>query len=207
MATVHRTTSGAEIRKRLLGAATAYFARHGTADVSLRTLAAAVGTSHRMLIYHFGSKEQLLVDVVRSMEDAQREALAALGAEHDPAGAVRAFWRRLSDPALAPFERLFFEVYGQALQGRAWAKPLLDGIVDDWVSAAVAQLRGGGLSPADARAEARLALAVTRGLLLDLLATGDRRAVTAAAERFFARYDGMAVSPSPSRRPRRRSAR
>ncbi len=178
-----------QARQRLLDDAIAYFAEHGTADVSLRTLATAIGTSHRMLIYHFGSKEGLLVAVVRAIEDRQRTALTSLDAAHDPASAARSSWRELSDPSLAPFERLFFEVYGQALQGRSWAQPLLDGVVDDWIAPAVARLRAGGMRPTEAAAEARLAVAVTRGLLLDLLATGDRKAVDAAAERFFARYE------------------
>ncbi len=178
-----------DARERLLDDAIGYFAEHGTADVSLRTLAAAIGTSHRMLIYHFGSKERLLVEVVRAIEDEQRRAFEQLDDGRAPAEAGRAFWRRLTDPSLAPFERLFFEVYGQALQGRAWARPLLDTVVDVWIAPAAARLRAAGMDKADAEAEARLAIAVTRGLLLDLLATGDRRAVDAAAERFFARYD------------------
>ena len=39
--------------------------------------------------------------------------------------------------------------------------------------------------PRDARAEARLGVAVIRGLLLDLLATGDRAALDEAVERFI----------------------
>ena len=42
-------------------------------------------------------------------------------------------WKRVADPALWPNERLFFEVYAQALQGSPHALPLLDGIVDFWV--------------------------------------------------------------------------
>ena len=44
------------------------------------------------------------------------------------------------------------------------------------------------MPPVEARAEARLAIAVTRGLLLDLLATGDLDAVGAAMDRFTALY-------------------
>jgi len=199
-------TSTGDARDRLLRAAIAYFSEHGTADVSLRTLAAAIGTSHRMLIYHFGSKEALLVAVVRAIEATQRDVFASLDDELEPPAAARAFWKRLSDPALAPFERLFFEVYGQALQRRSWALPMLDGIIDDWIEPAAARLIARGVPRAEAEAEARLAVDVTRGLLLDLLATGDRRAVNAAAERFFIRYDEMRVRP-PSRRRRTRSAR
>ena len=67
-------------RDRLLGAAIAYFAAHGIGDTSLRGLAEAIGTSHRMLIYHFGSRDGLLAAVVDRVEQAQRDALAALTA-------------------------------------------------------------------------------------------------------------------------------
>ena len=58
-------------RERLLAGAIDYVAEHGLADVSLRTLAEALGTSHRMLIHHFGSKEQLWVEIVRTVEARQ----------------------------------------------------------------------------------------------------------------------------------------
>lgn len=83
----------------------------------------------------------------------------------------------------APLERLFFEVYGQALQGRQWAKPLLEGIVEDWAAPVTAMLEAGGASPQTARTVARLSVAVTRGLLLDVLATDDRE-VDAAMQYF-----------------------
>ena len=186
-------------RALLLDGAIQYFAAHGAADVSLRTLATALGTSHRMLLYHFGSKEALLVEVVQAVEAAQREILARLEGEATGPGSdsSRDFWRHLSDPALAPFARLFFEVYGQALQRRAWALPLLDGVVEQWIGPAAAALVARGVAPADARAEARLSVAVARGLLLDLLATGERDEVDAAAERFFSQYPARL---GPSRR-------
>jgi AcrR family transcriptional regulator len=44
----------------------------GIADLSLRELAAAIGTSHRRLLYHFGSREGLLVAIARAVEEAER---------------------------------------------------------------------------------------------------------------------------------------
>lgn len=172
-------------KERLLAAVIDHVAGHGIADLSLRQLAEAIGTSHRMLIHHFGSKEGLLVEVIRTVEAQQRAALAGLQAEGGALEDVgRRFWERVSDPKLDRQERLFFEVYGQALQGRPWALPLLEGIVDDWIGPVAAMLGADGLPDAEARAEARLGLAVARGLLLDLLATGDRDGVDAAMARY-----------------------
>jgi AcrR family transcriptional regulator len=173
-------------RERLLGAVLEYVVARGVGSFSLREVAEAVGTSHRMLIYHFGSREGLLVAIVQAVEAAQRAFMAELTADPEvPAGEiVRRMWRRLADPALGPNERLFFELYGQALQGRPGTTGLLEGIVDSWVEPVAADAGRLGLAPETVRADARLGVAVMRGLLLDLLATGDRPAVDAALERY-----------------------
>jgi AcrR family transcriptional regulator len=122
-----------------------------------------------MLIYHFGSRDGLLVAVVRAVEARQREVRAELSGG-SPREMALAFWRSLADPALAPYERLFFELYGAALGGQSSVAPVLDGIVTSWLAD---DSMFAGLS----MARARMALAFTRGALLDLLATGDRAAV------------------------------
>jgi AcrR family transcriptional regulator len=174
----------------LLDGAIDYVAQNGLSDVSLRTLATALGTSHRMLIHHFGSKERLWVEIVRTVEARQRELLGAIlpDADQPLAYAMRAWWKHISDPSLWPNERLFFEIYGQALQGRAHTTELLDGIVDDWLDPVTEINVALGLPPRVARAHARLGVAVTRGLLLDLLATRDVAAVDAAMDAFIDVY-------------------
>jgi AcrR family transcriptional regulator len=181
-------------------------AEHGIGELSLRKLAEALGTSHRMLIYHFGSRTGLMVAVAQEVEERQRLAMAELdsapGASPEEVG--RAMWRRLAEESLWPLERSFFELYGQALQGREHATPLLDGVVDDWLALGTEIALRGGADPASARAEARLGLAVVRGLLLDLLATGDREGVDEAIEIFFElSEDRRAERASSDRRTRR----
>jgi AcrR family transcriptional regulator len=178
-------------RDRLLAATIDYVAEHGVSNLSLRGLAASIGTSHRMLLYHFGSKEQLLIEVIRAVEEEQR--LLLVGVEVDPslppAEILRVMWKHISNPALWPNERLFFEMYGQALQHRAHTAGLLDDIVESWLEPIAALRRQQGVPDDVARAQARLDLAITRGLLLDLLATGDRAGVDAAIEQYGALYD------------------
>jgi AcrR family transcriptional regulator len=175
-------------RRRLLDAAIDYVAGHGISDLSLRRLADALGTSHRMLIHHFGSKGGLWVAIVREVEARQLAGIGDIAADPTTsfADATRAWWRHISDPALWPNERLFFEVYGQGLQGRGPAAELLDGIVDSWLEPAAAMAVAMGLPEEQATPFARLGIAVTRGLLLDLLATGDREGVDAAMEHWIA---------------------
>jgi AcrR family transcriptional regulator len=191
--------SGTELaaRVRLLDTVIDHLTAHGWGSPSLRQLAESLGTSHRMLIYHFGSKDRLLVAVVQEVESRQRQALAELQAEAAAKGGsladvMRRFWTRLADPGLWPHERLFFELYGLALSGQPALAPFLDRIVESWLEPATELARGHGVPEATARAHARLGLAVIRGLLLDLVATGDQSDVDAAMDLFVARYDEFA---------------
>jgi hypothetical protein len=84
-----------------------------------------------------------------------------------------------------PQERLFFELYTHALLGRPGTERFLEGIVDAWVAPMTKRMVEAGRDKAHARADARLGVAVARGLLLDLLATGDRAGVDEAYERFL----------------------
>ncbi len=178
-------------RQRLLDAAIEYTVNHGLGDVSLRQLAAALGTSHRMLIHHFGSKEGLWIAIVHEVEERQRTLLADMLPDPTrPVGeAMRAWWKHISDPSLWPNERLFFELYGQALQGRPHTVALLDGIVENWLEPATEINMSVGVPRPVARAHARLGIAVTRGLLLDLLATHDVAGVDAAMDAFIDVYE------------------
>lgn len=189
--------SSEQARTKLLDAAVAYALEHGIGELTLRDLAAAIGTSHRMLIYHFGSKEALLVAVTRAVEQTQLEFLTDLSQHADlsPMDASRVLWQRLASPAMRPQERLFFELYVRALQGQPGTTGLLDDIVSSWVEPTAAYLAARGVPLDAARTEARLGVAVTRGLLLDLLATGDLEGVTDALECFLAQYEQAHANP------------
>jgi len=174
-------------RERLLAAAVDYAVAQGIGELTLRELAAAIGTSHRMLIYHFGSKEGFLVAVTRAVEENQRRLFAGFASDPGlaPADAARRFWEGVADPRLWPQERLFFELYARALQGRPGTDGLLEGIVESWVGPITELAVGHGVPRDVARVDARLGVAVIRGLLLDLLATGDRPGVDEALERYL----------------------
>jgi len=178
-------------RQKLLEAAITHVTEHGLGDLSLRALAGELHTSHRMLIFHFGSKEQLWSEIVHTVEQRQRAQLAEL--IPDPSQPTRealwTWWKHISDPALWPSERLFFELYGQALQGREHAAEFLDGIVEDWVEPIAQASIAAGAPETLARAHARLGVAATRGLLLDLLATGEVDRVDDAMRAFIDLYE------------------
>jgi AcrR family transcriptional regulator len=181
-------------RQELLDEVVAELARNGIGDRSLRDIAAAVGTSHRMLIHHFGSRQGLLTEVVRTIEADQRAFLASLDAGSGDVSLL--MWRRLSDPSLWPAERLFFECYARASRGEEPYASLLPGLVEDWLDRLVALGLTGPGPERDARARTRLGLALFRGLLLDLIGTEDREGVDAAFEQYRA-LERIALAQDP----------
>ncbi|MGD1237131.1 TetR/AcrR family transcriptional regulator [Mycobacterium seoulense] len=173
-------TPDSERRGQLLAALVTEFAAGGVGDRSLRDVAAAVGTSHRMLLHHFGSREELLLAVVEEVERRQMGVLADL--PRTPAEGFAAMWADVRRPELRQAERLFFECYARAVQGEKPFARMVPGAVDGWLAevGALANPADGPVDPA----MARLGLAVIRGLLLDLVATGDEDGVDAAAQAF-----------------------
>jgi AcrR family transcriptional regulator len=163
-------------RADLLAAVVDACADGGIGTRSLRDLAAAVGTTHRMLIHHFGSREGLLVAVVEEVEARQRAGFPATVAGASPGDVLTRMWAELSGEALRPAERLFFECYARGANGEAPFDRLFPGIVGSWLDLAA----GESVAPDFAR----LSLAVVRGLLLDLVGTGDREATTRALALF-----------------------
>jgi AcrR family transcriptional regulator len=155
-------------RAATLERAAHYVLEHGLAGLSLRPLAKALGTSPRMLLYDFGSKERLIHEI---LAEIRRHETTLLDAEVRTLDDV---WRWIAAPEREPFLRLFFEIYVEAL-GRDEAQPL----VRDWL----AYLQERWTPPVD-EARATLMVAVVRGLLLDRLATGDRARTDAAFRRF-----------------------
>ncbi|MGP4018358.1 TetR/AcrR family transcriptional regulator [Saccharopolyspora sp. 5N708] len=169
-------------RNELLAKLLDYSATHGLSETSLRPLAAAVGSSPRMLLYFFGSKEELVREVHRHARDVQLRLLAdTLKDCSNRTDALRSLWQWLSDPMHHNVVRFFFESYARSLHahGGAW-----DGFGEASVREWLPQLRQafGGSDT-----EATLALAALRGLLLDLLATGDTERVENAFETLLLR--------------------
>ncbi|WP_066373345.1 TetR/AcrR family transcriptional regulator [Herbidospora mongoliensis] len=169
-------------RAELLDAAVDYAAEHGFSDLSWRPIAAALGVSTTTLVHHFGTKEQMLVAILGRL----RERIFVLTSDRAAgqptlAAAARAAWEWSSDPQRWPEFKLFFAVYGSALQAPHLFAGFLDRVVADWMS-----LLRDAQGPDDDPAAPTLVIATIRGLLLDLLATGDRDRVGNAAEAFFA---------------------
>jgi AcrR family transcriptional regulator len=182
-------TGEATGRFALLARAIGHFAEHGIGDTSLRALAEAIGTSHRMLIYHFGSREGLLAAVVDTVEQGARDTLARMVEEArtapDPVESGLRYWQLVTDDALI-YGPLFFELSSHAMLGLPHAAELRERLVTTWLDALESMWTTRGVPLRAARDQARLDLAVARGLLHDLLLTGERAAVDQAMQRYAA---------------------
>lgn len=169
-------------RERLLCAVIEHFGRHGIGDTSLRGIAGAVGTSHRMLLYHFGSREGLLAEVTREVEARQRAVMTATyNGDLPPLEAAARYWEDTVEATLR-YGPLFFELAAHAMQGREHAAALRDELIAAWLPPVTELCQAIGIPAAEAETHARLALGAARGLLLDLLVTNDREAVAKSAE-------------------------
>jgi AcrR family transcriptional regulator len=168
-------------RSELLEAVGEYVLDHGIASLSLRRVAKNVGVSHATLQHHFGSKEQLVDEIVEHLL-GRTLVPGPVRPGLDSDGRLRDLWAAWTSPTGRRDIRLFLEIVGQSLfdePGYArTVKRSMDGRIHALADAVMAQ----GCPPEEAPAVATLMLAQLRGLLTDLLVTGDEERVGAAYE-------------------------
>ncbi len=180
-----RRARHAHRRPELLAAATDYVFEHGLADLTMRPLAEELGITHRGLLHHFGSKEQLVAEILHELRERDRQRIAEVGGRltatcDDP---IMIAWKRMSGKPYFNYWRAYFEVFGIALRDRARYGHFLDGVVAEWLELLTPLLIEAGCPPERTDSLGTLLLASFRGLYMDLLVTGDRkRADRAAAE-------------------------
>ncbi|HEY2506433.1 MAG TPA: TetR/AcrR family transcriptional regulator [Streptosporangiaceae bacterium] len=191
-------------KAELLELAYAYAIQHGRTDLSLRPMAAAIGSSPRVLLYLFGSKDGLIrallarsrADELRLISELRQVSVPAGG----PAEAGERIWAWLAAEAHRPLLRLWLDGYSRSVSepDGPWAG-FGAATVHDWLAIlAGLQPRRHAESPAGA-AERTLLLAVLRGGLLDLLATGETTRVGAAIRyQLTVLRTGSAVGPPSS---------
>lgn len=157
---------------------------HGVRGFSLGAVAVEVGVSARMLVYHFGSKAQLIDEGVREARRRQRELFGAWLSPRSNTSYPRVLeqaWRSMETEQAQRYNRLFAEVAALARQPGSPFEGFGEHTVHDWLPRAIEGFRNDGHDTADAQARATLALAAMKGLILDLAATGQRRRIRAAS--------------------------
>jgi AcrR family transcriptional regulator len=176
-------------RDAIVRRAADHLLERGVVAVSLRELAAAVGVSPRMLVHHFGSREQLVSAAVREARSRQREAFEARLAPQPGrpyADVLTDAWRWLAADQARPYLRLFGQLYALAQAPDSPHAEFLRESVLDWLPTIEQGFAADGADPSTARGLSTLTVAVIRGLLQDATATGDQKRVTAAFERYAA---------------------
>jgi AcrR family transcriptional regulator len=152
--------------------------------LSLRPLATALDTSPRMLLYDFGSKQELVSAV---LAEARRRGATRLAENLPPESAspeehLRGIWTWLSAPERAPYVRLIFEVHADGL-AHPENYPNQAEAITGWFNTLSATFRDIATGPDDT-VTPTLVMAVIRGLLFDLTTTGDRSRTDSALDRF-----------------------
>jgi AcrR family transcriptional regulator len=157
------------LRRDELGeAACDYVLEHGVIGLSLRPLAAAIGTSDRMLIYHFGSREALIADVLERCTSRSVAAVRELAAGPDVATAVRTLWEGHQAGVLDRCQRVYAQAAAEGLLGQdAMADPVRRSNAA-WLLAVAEYLTTSGAAPERAERCARFVDAALMGLHLDL---------------------------------------
>jgi AcrR family transcriptional regulator len=185
----------------LLEASYGYVLEHGLADLSLRPLASAVGSSPRVLLFLFGSKDELVREI---LDRARRDELAFLRTLRDDhrqpnlAELGGRVWDWLADEGHRGLLTLWVEVFGRSLTDPdgPWTG-FASATVRDWLTLFARRQSPRERRTAAGAARRTMVLSLLRGAMLDLLATGDRRRTTAAVR---AGLDGLRTDPPASGR-------
>jgi AcrR family transcriptional regulator len=169
-----------ERRAALLQACTDELLRHGLHGLTLAKLATAAGTSPRMLLYHFTTRDELVLEALKEARRRQRAAFEEVLAPRlgVPYGTVLAdAWDRIASPELRPYRLLFAQLHDLPPDRTPWAGFRVRAITD-WLPAIEAALRADGHP--DAAPLATAITALVRGLLQDLNTTGEHERTTDA---------------------------
>ncbi len=184
-------------REQLLDAAVDYCVRHGLGNLSLRPLADDIGTSARLLVFHFKSKDELIGAVLSELDkrlQASFEKVVGKNEQHAKAP-LRLFWDWASAKENMPSMRLLYELQIAAAQNPKRYGRYLKKMSLDWQAAVI-----GALSDAAAKEPiATLCIAVFDGLFLELVGAGDRARLGKALDCFIAMVRA-AVEAEGSRR-------
>ncbi|MET8414007.1 TetR/AcrR family transcriptional regulator [Streptomyces sp. NPDC005195] len=167
-------------RRDLLERVRAYMIRNGVADLSLRPLARALGTSDRMLLYYFGTKERMIAEALTVYERRPllraQSLFNAVGSPRDAAGLRRFLeetWQQFSNPDLRAALPFYLEIMTAGLLHPERYGPVMLDVLSEWTRLLTRAFRDLGMAEARARTEASLLVDASFGLLLAPLADGD----------------------------------
>ena len=174
-------------RDRLLEEAVSYTLEHGLTTLSLRALAKPLGTSARMLIHHFGSRDGLIAAVLTALEHRMAEQLSSVASDGIDQ-TLRALWRAMGHERAAPMLRATFEIWGRALMQPGKFESFLRGaVLVPWRAVVRDSLQRRGHRKSDAEIRASLIVGAVSGLQM-LKLSGANASEIDAAFRLLAQF-------------------
>ena len=186
-------TPDLERRQELLDRIVVYLAENGLAQATLRPMAATLDVSINRLVHHFGSKEELLTSALARAIDQQiavQRGWLIRSPRLTQVGLYRKWWRWVNaSPDNLALVRLNYEAAALDTKVTGLAGDFRAGQIGVWRHDVEQRLQSEGLAHEQAVAEASLAKATFTGLVMDLLATGDRKRLTIAMNHFLERFE------------------
>jgi AcrR family transcriptional regulator len=177
------------IRKQYLDGALDYVLKNGLANFSLRPMAAELGTSARILLYHFKSKEGLVRAILGELNARSQSSFVAMTSQDAPphrGSALQRFWDWSILPANLPYWRLHFELNILAIQNPVEYGRYRQDLAAQWQMLALKSLSESRRSEPTAVPVVTLAIAVFDGLMLELIGGADAQRLTLALDHFIA---------------------
>jgi AcrR family transcriptional regulator len=151
-------------------------------------MASQLGTSPRILMFHFKSKERLLQDVMEELQRRLQSSFAGMStSKRKKASSIKRFWTWATEKRNLPSLRLLYEAQIIAAQNPDVYGPYLQKVSRHWQDL-VFQTLSESLRSEDL---ATLCIAVFDGLLLEMIMTGERARLMGALDKFIA----LASSP------------
>lgn len=172
-------------RAQLLGEVVDYIGAHGLDDLTLRPLAAALGTSSRMLIYYFESRENLIVQALAYRRPAFSEMFGDIEDMRGMKVRLDELWRAMTVGEDAVSSRILMQVIGIASIKAGVLAEFADAMVRELTASISDALMRCGFDEAESALRATLLGAAFRGLLLDRFTTGDVSRTDDAAAMLF----------------------
>lgn len=155
-------------KEDLLEAVVDHVLAHGLIGLTLRPLAAAIGTSDRMLVYHFGSRDALVSAVVARTTERAIRAVEELPAARSVRAAVNQLWAASQTEPLHGCQDVYVQAAATGLLGR---EPYLSDARasnERWVGALRAHLVRSGANPRRVARVVTLVDSALYGFHLDL---------------------------------------
>ncbi len=127
-----------EKKKELLERCLAAAIEVGVLDSSVNQIAKRIGSSGRMLIYHFGSKQELERQIISCLETRLREKLWSfqdISFEEMDCLAKPLFemWKHLTSPEMCGLLRLTMELNQRAIKGDSKIRLFLERESEEWI--------------------------------------------------------------------------